>query len=112
MSFPDLSWIETVRGLEVEAIDGGRTINEFTLAPDEVQNEEDRPVLGRAVDDEEETEERLRALPQYLDYARAAFQQRGLVYPFQVSSSRDSLEVASGQKEVARRSADLSRIVG
>ena len=33
MDLPDLSFIDEVRALEVEAIDAGRSTSEFTLAP-------------------------------------------------------------------------------
>jgi hypothetical protein len=63
----DLSWIQTARAIEMEAIDGGRASNEFTLAPtDRDDNPEEAPVNTKAVDDADETEERVRVLTQYI----------------------------------------------
>ena len=49
-----------------------------------------------SVDSVEKTEERTKAVRQYENYARKAFQQRGLTYPFQLSAAGDSLEVLPG----------------
>lgn len=112
MSFPDLSFVPIARGLEVEAVDGGRALSELTLDPRIADESEDAAVLGRSVDDVEETQERTGAVKQYEDYARKAFEQRGLTYPFQASETGDSLEVLPGAKAVAMRTADLSSMVG
>ena len=111
MSFPDLSFIETARALEIEAIEGGRALSEFSLDPDIPATPEDARVLGRPVDDAEEVSERVRALEEYISLARVAFQQRGLIYPFAPSAAGDSLDILPGHKDRARQVAELSRIV-
>jgi hypothetical protein len=111
VSFPDLSFIEVARALEVEAVDGGRSLSEFSFDPGVTTDPEEEAVLGRPVDDMDEIEERSRALQEYLAYARLAFEQRGLVYPFDLSSGGDSLDVVPGQKSTAAQVAHLSRIV-
>ncbi len=112
MSFPDLSFVPIARELEVEAVDGGRALSELTLDPGVAVDGEDAPVLGRSVDDAEEIQERTEAVKKYQDYARMAFRQRGLPYPFQATASGDSLEVLPGAKPMARRTAELSLMVG
>jgi hypothetical protein len=111
MSFPDLSFVEIARELEVEAVDGGRASNELTLDPGIADEGEDAPVVGRSIDDVEETQERTQAVKQYGDYARRAFEQRGLTYPFQASAAGDSLEVLPGAMRLAKRTAELSSMV-
>jgi len=111
MSFPDLSFIQTARALEVEAVEGGRVLSEFSLDPDAAANSEEARVLGRAVDDIDEIEERARALQEYVGHARRAFEQRGLTYPFDMSSAGDSLDVLPGHKPMALQVAELSGIV-
>jgi len=101
----DLSFVEEGRTLEVEAFEGGQASAEFTLDPmgwgDPEAEGDDDSVLGRAVDDILETQERLETVPGYLDYARAAFRQRGLGYPFRATAAKDSLEVIPGREEMA-----------
>ena len=87
MTVPDIWFVSTVRPLEVEAIEGGVPSHHFTLAPADV-SDEDSPVLGIRVDDTLETEERTALLRQYVDHARRAYRQRGLVYPFDISGKR------------------------
>jgi hypothetical protein len=87
----DLSFIDSARALEVESVEGGRSQNEFTFDPGTGGNDEEVPVLGRSVDDAEETEERVSLIRQFLGYARSAYEQRGLIYPFQTSAGGDSL---------------------
>jgi hypothetical protein len=112
MTFPDLSFIQTARELETEAVEGGRALSEFTFDSGESGSDEEAQILGRSVDDVEETTERVRALQEYISHVRMAFHQRGLVYPFDVSSSGDSLEILPGFKDPAHRVAQLSSIVG
>jgi hypothetical protein len=113
----DLSFIDEARALEVEAIDTGRSTSEFTLAPGpanfdaDVGEGEEEWLHGRPVDDVLEVDERLKSLPQYVDLARLAFQQRGLPYPFEIDDSRQSLAVNPGLKQFASKVADLSRVV-
>jgi hypothetical protein len=112
MTLPDLSFVHDARQLEVEAIEGGRPLNEFTLDPQLSENDEEIPLFGRSVDDAEETEERARSLRSFTEHARAAYRQRGLSYPFQISSSRDSLEILPGHRRLAVESAKLSSMIG
>ncbi len=107
MSLTDLSFIDTARRIEVEAIEGGRALSEFTLDPESGGNDEEVRVHGKAIDDIEEGAERRRVLQEYVPHARSAFQQRGLTYPFHVSGADDSLEVLPGHDETARVVADL-----
>lgn len=111
MSFPDLSFIDTARRFEVEAVEGGRALNEFSMDPESGVNSEEVRVLGKAVDDIEETSERIQTLQEYVPHARSAFQQRGLTYPFDTSVAGDSLDVLPGHAETAGRVADLSGTV-
>jgi hypothetical protein len=111
MKHLDLSFISSARAIEVEAVEGGRPQNEFTFDPGTVDNDEEVPVLGRSVDDAEETEERVGLIRQFLGYARNAYAQRGLIYPFQTSAGGDSLEIVPGYENVARRCADLSGMI-
>jgi hypothetical protein len=111
MSALDLSFVESARALEVEAIEGGRPLNEFTIDPQTSANDEEVPVMGRSVDDAEETAERVALVQQFLPYARIAYEQRGLVYPFQRSGAGDSLEIVPGQQLLAQRSAALSGMI-
>jgi len=113
----DLSFIDQARALEVEAIDSGRSTSEFALAPGgsnldaEVGEGEEEALHGRPVDDVIELDERLRDLPQYVELARIAFQQRGLSYPFEIDDSLQSLITRRGTDEFARAVAQLSRII-
>lgn len=111
MSFPKLNFIQEARELEVEALDGGRSLDEFTLAPSEITDDEECEVLGRPVDDIVELEERLALIPQYLEHARSAFSQRGLVYPFQASADGSFLTILPGCERLAERTAYFSSIV-
>ena len=118
MALPDLSFIDEMRNLEVEAIDAGRGTSEFTLAPRPanfsgvVGEEEEESLHGRPVDDVIEIDERRKSLPKYVELALAAFKQRGLVYPFEIDESRQSLKYKVGQRIFATSVADLKRIVG
>jgi hypothetical protein len=111
MSALDFSFVEEARSLEVEAVEGGRALNEFTLDPRTSANPEEIPVVGKSVDDAEETEERVQLVRQFIEYARTAFGERGLSYPFQPSASGDSLEVLPGLGVLANRSAALSSMI-
>ena len=117
MALPDLSFIDDGRLVEVEAIDTGRSSCEFTLAPgpvnfdDTIGENEEESLHGKPVDDVIELDERLRDLKRYVEFARMAFQQRGLQYPFEVTESGESLAIAKGQEELALQAAELSRIV-
>jgi hypothetical protein len=111
----DLSWVQTGRELEVECIDGGRSTSEFTFAPLDLDpdNEEEQTVNERPVDDADKTEERARTIQRYVPYAQKAYLERGLVYPFRVSDSGESLTVlpGSGMREMAKKTAHLGRII-
>jgi hypothetical protein len=107
----DLSFAESARALEVDAIEGGRSLNEFTLDPQTSVNDEEVPVLGRSVDDAEETAERVSLIRRFLEYARLAYEQRGLVYPFQSAAGGDSLEIVPGHEPVAKRCAEISAMI-
>lgn len=111
MNYPDLSFVSIARDLEVEAVDGGRALSEITLDPGIDEEGEDAAVLGRSVDSVDKTEERTKAVRQYENYARKAFEQRGLTYPFQLSVAGDSLEVLPGAVTIAKRTAELSSMV-
>lgn len=107
----DLSFLGVTRPLEVEAVEGGRSMNEFSLDTGNSTDFEEAPIFGRSIDDVEETDDRLRMLAPYVAYAEKAFRQRGIHYPFRISSSRASLEVISGLEHVARLVAELSSII-
>ncbi len=117
MVLQDLSFIDEMRALEVQAIDSGRSTSEFTLAPGpanfgaEIGEGEEEALHGRPVDDVIEVDERLGNLRRYVDLARSAFRQRGLTYPFEIDASRQSLAVSSGKQEFATIVAQLSRII-
>ncbi len=110
--FPDLDFIATARLLEVEAVEGGRPLNEFSVAPASFQNDEELSVLGRAIDDVEETSERKDALRMFIEYARRAYAQRGMVYPFAVSAAGDALDVLPRHRKIAQKAAWFSEISG
>jgi hypothetical protein len=112
MSAIDLSFVEEARVLEVEAVEGGRPASEFTFAPAWSENDEELPVVGRAVDYALETEERLRLVREYVPYACRAYNQRGLTYPFKPTAAGDSLEVTPGGERLAKRVAELSGMIG
>ncbi|MCI0376885.1 MAG: hypothetical protein L0215_04720 [Gemmataceae bacterium] len=111
MATLEFSFVEEARSLEVDAIDGGRPLHEFTLDPQTSSNDEEIPIMGRSVDDAEEITERAALIQLFLPYARLAYEQRGLVYPFQKSEAGDSFEIVPGQERVAARSAELSRMI-
>lgn len=111
MTFPDLSFVETARALEIEAVEGGRALSEFSLSPDLPATEDDARVLGRAIDDVEEMAERIRAVEEYVDFARVAFRERGLIYPFTPTDAGDSLDTLPGHRGTALRVSALSGIV-
>lgn len=108
---PDLRFVDVARALESEAVEGGRPLNEFSLAPLDPEGTEEQTVLGRPVDDAEETTERIEAVARYVGYAGTAFRERGLVYPFRASSRGDSLEVLPEYRDLAHLCAELSRMV-
>ncbi len=112
MSLPDLSFVQDARQVEVETIEGGKPLHEFSLDPHLSDDEEEIPLFGRSVDDAEETATRVQALRQYIEHARTAYRQRGLVYPFQIASGGDSLEVLPGYRGLARKTAELSSMTG
>jgi hypothetical protein len=113
MTFPDLAFIETARQLEVEAVEGGRTLAEFTSAPGNGSaGIDEAPILGRAVDGIEETGNRCEAVRKYLEYARRAFDERCLAYPFDAARSGDALVVLAGQEKLAKAVAELSSLSG
>src|SRR5436190_20722060 len=107
MALPDLSFIDEMRALEIQAVDLGRSTSEFTLAPSKanfaqaVGENEEEALHGRPVDDVIEVEERRQFLHSYVDLARIAFQQRGLKYPFEIDASGQSLLVSLGAQTFA-----------
>ena len=58
-TFPDLSFVQQGRLLEIEAIEGGRQSNEFSTCPSTELSEDDGPVGLTSADDIQETEERV-----------------------------------------------------
>lgn len=117
MTLGDLSFINEGRVLEVEAVDEGRGVSEFTLAPGSAGfgvnagASEEESLFWRPVDDVMDVDDRSADLPRYVALAEAAFRQRGLVYPFAVDDSGDSLAIVPGRKQFASAVAALSRIV-
>jgi hypothetical protein len=117
MAIPDLSFIDPSRAIEVEAVDAGRATSEFTLSPapgnfqPEVGEDEEESIHGRPVDDVQEVAERRKELPQYIELARLAFQQRGLEYPFYLDASQQSLAINPALALLAEATAGLSRII-
>src|SRR5215831_3279760 len=103
----DLSYIDELRSLEVEAIDAGCGTSEFTFSPRPanltgvVSEGEEDAVHGRAVDDVLEIGERLQHLPRYVEIAKTAFDQRDLQYPFEIDASGNALSVLPGAKAFA-----------
>ncbi len=113
--FPtDVSYIQAGRDLEVEAIEPGRRSNEFSMAPslDEADDLDESPIAFTPLDDIIEAEERPSILSRYLPHAQKAFSERHLVYPFVLSSRRDSLQIIPGARILAESCAELSRMVG
>ena len=111
-TFPSLSFVQQGRLLEIEAIEGGRQSNEFSTCPSAELSEDDGPVGLTSTDDIQETEERVNDLQMYVPYAQRAFKQRGLIYPFRISSNRASLEDVAIHADLARDCAGLSADVG
>jgi hypothetical protein len=111
MPISDLSFIETGRRLEVETIEGGRVLAEFTNDPQLGINDEEYALFGRSFDDMIEQSEIMEELPLYESHASKAFRQRGLIYPFRMSDSRTSLEIIPGNKKFSERVAELSAII-
>jgi hypothetical protein len=117
MALPDLSFIDEMRAVEVQAVDAGRSTSEFALAPgpgnfeQDVGEEEQEALHGRPVDDVLELGERLNDLHRYIELARVAFDQRGLAYPFEIDASRQGLTVIPMLKQLALKVAGLSRVV-
>jgi hypothetical protein len=117
MALPDLSFIDEMRAVEVQAVDAGRSTSEFALAPgpgnfeQDVGDEEQEALHGRPVDDVLELGERLNDLHRYIELARVAFDQRGLAYPFEIDASRQGLTVIPMLKQLALKVAGLSRVV-
>jgi hypothetical protein len=114
MTLPNLSFVSDGRDLEIEAVEGGRSSSEFTLAPPnlygdaELQDSDQIFPFGQSSDEVELRKARVDALRVFIDYARTAYRQRGLVYPFFPSASRDALEILPGHQDLAKRSAELS----
>ena len=117
MALPNLSFIDEARALEVEAVDTGRGTSEFTFAPGptnfsgDVGETDEEPLYGLPVDDVLELGERLKDLPRYIELATAAFEQRGLTYPFEIDDSRQALAVIGGRERLASKVANLSRVI-
>lgn len=111
-TFPDLSFVQQGRLLEIEAIEGGRQSNEFSTCPSAALGEDDGPVGLTPTDDIQETEERVDDLQMYVPYAQRAFKQRGLIYPFRISSNGASLEDVPIHADLARDCAGLSADMG
>lgn len=108
---PSLAFVAIARQLEIEAVEGGRPLNEFSLAPHEAAADEEHSILGRPVDDTEETAERIDAVTRYVPYAQRAFKERGLTYPFRASAQGDALAVLPGLKRLALACAQLGSYV-
>lgn len=111
--FPDISFVQTGRQYEREAVDGGRRTNELSVAPPGLDLPEEMVTLS-ATDDVLETTERLDTLKIFLPHAQTAFRERGLTYPFCVTSHGDSLSTLpdSASQALAERCADLSDMAG
>jgi hypothetical protein len=111
--FPDVSFIHQGRLLEAEAIEGGRRANEFSMSPlVDLEFFDEAPVGNVPVDDIQETEERVQCVEHYVPFAKRAFEERGLVYPFCAQSSRASLQPLPGHEVLARRCAEFAGDVG
>jgi hypothetical protein len=111
--FPDVSFIHQGRLLEVEAIEGGRRADEFSMSPlVDLEFFDEAPVGNVPVDDIQETEERIQCVEHYVPFAKRAFEERGLVYPFGAQRSRASLQPLPGHEVLARRCAGLAGHVG
>lgn len=117
MATTDLSFIDESRALEVEAFDNGCCTSEFTLAPGptnfsaDIGEGNEEAIHGRPIDDVIETDERLKNLPKYVELARRAYAQRGLTYPFEIDDSRQSLSFNPTMTALAKKVAELSRII-
>lgn len=111
--FPqDVGFIQNGRMLEIEAVEHGMALNEFSTAPDTGPIDfDDEKVAFEPVDDIQETDERLALLSQYVTYSRRAFDDRGMTYPFKVSEHGDSLCILPGCREIAEKVAELGRMV-
>ena len=113
--FPtDVTFIQDGRDLEVEALEPGRRSNELSTAPSfsEEEDLDETPVAFTALDDIQETDERPSLLSRYIPYAQAAYRERQLIYPFELSPRGDSLTVLNGQEPLAQASARLAYLVG
>jgi hypothetical protein len=112
----DLSFIQVARDLEVEAQEGGRRRSEFSVYPfgsiEIPIGTDDSPIALEPMDDILETEDRVAALAMYLPYARRAFQDRGMVYPFAEIKPGSRLQANAGMELEAQRCAELSRLPG
>src|SRR4051812_36001132 len=100
-------FVDIGRQIEIEAVRGGRRSNEFSVSPALSMTNaavafDDQSVAFRPADDILETEDRGAGLDRYVPFAREAFEQRGLEYPFQRAG--DTLAVSGGQE--ARRLAE------
>ena len=114
----DLSFVDTGRRLEIEAVDGGRGLSSLSVDPHslvesvaDIGDDEEVPIVFTSVDDVEERIEDVQTIDTYLDYARTAFRQRGLTYPFCQSGAGDSLQVVRGGEQHAAMVAGLARVV-
>ena len=110
--FPNVSFIQDARLLEVEAVYGGRRADAFSTSPVNGLALDEAPVANVAADDIQETEERVQLLSQYVPFAEQAFEERGLTYPFIIQDDRASLGALPGHKGLAETCAELSGCVG
>lgn len=109
MSF-DLTFVDDLRKLEIEAVEGGRAQNAFSTAPVAPANIDDESVFDTPVDDVMETSERIEAIASGLGYMQRAYEDRGLVYPFTAGPTPDHLVIQN--KTLAVEAAKLSRLIG
>lgn len=73
---------------------------------------DDAPVGSVATDDIQEMEGRVANLQKYVPYAKKAFAERGLTYPFKTTANMATLESLPGQRSFAIECAQLSSAVG
>lgn len=114
----DLSFVDTGRRLEIEAVDGGRGLSSMSVDPHslvsldaDLADDEEVPIVFTSVDDAQERIEDVETIDAYLEYARTAFRQRGLTYPFCQSGAGDSLQVVRGGEQHANLVVGLARVV-
>jgi hypothetical protein len=107
-------FIDVGRLLEIEALRPARRSNEFSTSPafEAVVGIDDSNVVFRPADDILESQERQIALDNYLPFARRAFSERGLTYPF--LRTGDTLVCTQGARarHLAERIVQLTELSG